>query len=251
MINLNLNLNLSGENLMDDEMMARLDQVMGKVAKLQQLGEAPVPTTTTTPEPLPAIAEPVLTMSSLEVADLTGKLHKSVIRDTEKMLIALDIDADQYVSTYVTKQNKTAKCYDLPKNLTITLVLGYNVKMRHAITNRWLELEGVIAEPDNDDEVGVVVYKEPKVTTFGEMACITGSTPKARKPKPVATEVRDDAQDKRTASIKQWISLDLAALPESVQLEALEALKPVTNKPSVNARLMDHYIKLNAQSVNT
>lgn len=79
-----------------------------------------------------------LTMSSVEIAELTGKKKSNVHRDIKVMLEQLSVDDSDlkhldsrgYVDTY-----------NLPKDLTITLVSGYNVKMRHAITKRWIELE--------------------------------------------------------------------------------------------------------------
>lgn len=37
--------------------------------------------------------------------------------------------------------------FNLPKDLTLTLVSGYNVQMRHRIITRWLELEEVNKAP--------------------------------------------------------------------------------------------------------
>ena len=42
---------------------------------------------------------------------------------------------------YLDAYSREKPCYLLPKDLTITLVSGYNVQMRYAITKRWMELE--------------------------------------------------------------------------------------------------------------
>ncbi len=82
-----------------------------------------------------------LSMSSLEIAELTGKAHTHVIGDTRRMLDALR-DEPNLVHVRETKDARgfTAR-FDLPKDLTLTLVSGYNVQMRHRIITRWLELE--------------------------------------------------------------------------------------------------------------
>lgn len=82
-----------------------------------------------------------LTMSSREIAELCEKRHGDVIRDIRVMLDALGDDADlRHVA-----ESKDARGYTsevaLPKDLTITLIAGYNVKLRKRIIDRWLELE--------------------------------------------------------------------------------------------------------------
>ena len=85
-----------------------------------------------------------LTMSSLEIADLTGKRHGDVIRDTRVMLDALGDDADlHHVRETKDSRGYTAEI-SLPKDLTLTLVAGYNVRLRKRIIDRWLELEAKV-----------------------------------------------------------------------------------------------------------
>ncbi|MBP76693.1 MAG: phage regulatory protein [Pseudomonadales bacterium] len=80
-------------------------------------------------------------MSSREIADLTGKRHADVLRDIRKMLGDLEINERSFASVYSDSKGEERACFNLPKDLTITLVAGYNVKMRHRITVSWLELE--------------------------------------------------------------------------------------------------------------
>lgn len=82
-----------------------------------------------------------MTMSSLEIAELTGKAHKHVMRDTRNMLDALGLCRHRFGLAYYDKQNKPRNCYKLPKDLCLTLVSGYNVILRKRIIDRWLELE--------------------------------------------------------------------------------------------------------------
>jgi len=81
-------------------------------------------------------------MSSREIAELTGKRHGDVIRDIRVMLDALqEDDADlRHVHHEVDERGYTAR-YLLPKDLTLTLVAGYNIALRRRIVNRWMELE--------------------------------------------------------------------------------------------------------------
>ena len=83
----------------------------------------------------------VLTMSSREIAELTGKRHDHVMVDIVKMLKDLEIHAPDFSGTYKTARGNEYKCYNLPKRETLILVSGYSVAMRARIIDRWQELE--------------------------------------------------------------------------------------------------------------
>lgn len=89
----------------------------------------------------------VLTMSSREIAELCGKKHFHVKRDFEKLCKDLEIGVSNFGYSYLDVQNKTQTEYLLDKDLTLTLVSGYNVKMRYAIIKRWQELETQTNQP--------------------------------------------------------------------------------------------------------
>lgn len=83
----------------------------------------------------------VLMMSSREIAELTGKRHDHVLRDIENMLSELGQTSPQFWGELPDSYGRPQKVALLPKDLSITLVAGYNVVMRHAIVKRWQELE--------------------------------------------------------------------------------------------------------------
>lgn len=86
----------------------------------------------------------VLTMSSIEIAELTGKRHDNVVRDIKAMFEQLGDSEGLLKSedTYVNPQNgQKYKCYSLPKEETICLIAGYNAQVRMRIIKRWQELE--------------------------------------------------------------------------------------------------------------
>lgn len=95
----------------------------------------------------------VLTMSSLEIAELTGKRHDNVMSDIEKMLKDLEIHAPDFAGTYKTARGNEYKCYNLPKRETLCLIAGYNVQVRMRIIDRWQELEAK-GKPDLSTDVG-------------------------------------------------------------------------------------------------
>jgi phage antirepressor YoqD-like protein len=90
---------------------------------------------------LAPVRPPMLTMSSREIAELTGKEHKHVIRDIRVMLFEL-VDGPNldHVREEWDARGYTALIW-LPKDLTFTLMAGYSVQMRHRIVTRWVELE--------------------------------------------------------------------------------------------------------------
>ena len=81
-----------------------------------------------------------LKMSSIEISQLTGKQHSHVIRDIKKMLLSLDLvnpnmDAVDFkgFSFEHREDNGQVAIVNLNQELTITLISGYSVKLRHAI----------------------------------------------------------------------------------------------------------------------
>jgi len=81
-------------------------------------------------------------MTSLEIADYTGKDHDNILRDIRKMFEQLGRGVLSFEASYRNSQNKAQPMFILPKDLTLTLVSGYSVPMRHAIVTRLQELEG-------------------------------------------------------------------------------------------------------------
>lgn len=107
-----------------------------------------------------------LTMSSREIAELCEKQHAHVMRDIRAMLDGLEIGQSKFGSTYTDVQGKVRDSYDLPKNLTLTLVAGYNVKLRARIIDRWMELEGQTKPLDYSDPrvlLGVMSHLQAQV----------------------------------------------------------------------------------------
>ena len=86
-------------------------------------------------------ANNVLTMSSIEIAELTGKQHKDVIRDIRNMLNQLEIHSAQFCAQYKDSTGRSLPMFNLPKDETICLIAGYNAQVRMRIIKRWQELE--------------------------------------------------------------------------------------------------------------
>lgn len=85
------------------------------------------------------LSNQVLTMSSREIAELTGKQHKHVLTDIRNMLS--EIQSAEKSADYQDARGRSQPMLLLNKEETLCLVAGYNVKLRMAIIKRWQELE--------------------------------------------------------------------------------------------------------------
>lgn len=85
----------------------------------------------------------LLTMSSQEIAALTGKRHDHVIRDIRAMLQELAHDAPNLGDQF--REEKDAREYTaafhIDRELTDTLLTGYSATLRRKVIARWHELE--------------------------------------------------------------------------------------------------------------
>lgn len=88
-----------------------------------------------------------ISMTSREIADLTGKRHADVMRDVRKMLTELEIEQNAVLRFDNSGANgRRVDFFELDKDLTMTLVTGYNAKLRMAVIKRVGELEaGMVA----------------------------------------------------------------------------------------------------------
>lgn len=63
-----------------------------------------------------------ITMTSREIAELTGKRHDHVMVDIRIMLENLGLDAPAFSGTYKTAQGNEYQLFNLPKRETLILV---------------------------------------------------------------------------------------------------------------------------------
>lgn len=92
-----------------------------------------------------------ITMTSREIAELTGKQHDNVMRDIRAMLEAFEQASDLKpvckTSRYVGKNGQNYPQYELDKDTCLTLLLGYDAAARFKVVKRWQELEDQAANP--------------------------------------------------------------------------------------------------------
>jgi len=81
------------------------------------------------------------TMSSREIADITGKRHADVMRDIRSLLSQGVNECNFALVDYSDSKGETRPMYQLTKKGSMILASGYNAVLREAIINRWEELE--------------------------------------------------------------------------------------------------------------
>jgi len=94
----------------------------------------------------PVIVSGGVKMSSREIAVLTQKQHKHVVRDIESMLGQLGESPEGYAHFWTHPQNnQTYREYRLDREHTECLIAGYSATLRMKIIRRLRELEGGLA----------------------------------------------------------------------------------------------------------
>ncbi|HDR2714452.1 transcriptional regulator [Enterobacter asburiae] len=98
----------------------------------------------------------VTMMSHHEIAKLTGKQTAHVVRDIEAMLNALNLhypEMDDYDSKEFSVRRKVYNGrvvideIKIDHDLTMTLMTGYSVPLRHKVAKRWRQLEAGEEKP--------------------------------------------------------------------------------------------------------
>ena len=89
------------------------------------------------------------TMSSREIAELTGKQHGHVVRDIELLNETLIEESLSIIgeSFYTADNGQVYREFLLTQAQTIDLMTGYNRNLRVRINRRWQQLEQQVAAP--------------------------------------------------------------------------------------------------------
>lgn len=103
-----------------------------------------------------------ITISSLEIAEITEKRHDNIVRDIEVQLTEVlgEEGLLKFEETYIQPQNKQSyKFYNLPKIEALIVVSGYDTKLRASIIYRLEELERKsLQKLENQESTKVISY---------------------------------------------------------------------------------------------
>ncbi len=94
---------------------------------------------------------PMKTMLSTEIAALTSKKHRHVMRDIEVIIEQLktcpNLDTSIQAMNYKDSYGRNQKCYQLDYESTLVVLTGYDVVARTKVIKRWQELEQQTIKP--------------------------------------------------------------------------------------------------------
>lgn len=96
------------------------------------------------------------TMLSTEIAELTGKLHKNVMRDIDviiEQLTSSNLSWSVKPREYKAGNGQMQPCYELDHEATMVVVTGYDVVARTKVIKRWLELESEVHKQLTANEI--------------------------------------------------------------------------------------------------
>lgn len=86
-------------------------------------------------------------MTSLEIAEVTGKQHQHILRDIDGLL-QQGVDASNFgLTSYTDSCNRQQRCYHLTPKGCLILASGYDALLREKIINRLEAVETGMAQP--------------------------------------------------------------------------------------------------------
>ena len=108
------------------------------------------------------------TMSSREIANLTGKRRPDVKRDIQAMASELKVNVSSFAHIYLDGRNREQTEYLLDREHTDCLLTGYSAGLRMKVIRRWRELEQQAASREAVTANGTKVIGEIAI-----MECFT------------------------------------------------------------------------------
>ena len=129
----------------------------------------------------------VRTMTSREIAELTGKQHKHVLEDVRKMLEDLDLSSAGFSAQYKDSTGRTLPCFNLPLSVALMYLARVSKKLGVKIMGEALKSSSIATEVLKalqdfevpDDLPGMYVYAIRNTVT-GNVKLGISRNPEAR-----------------------------------------------------------------------
>lgn len=112
------------------------------------------------------IEEFKVAMTSLQVAEITGKEHSKVMRDIEDEANKLGVDISQAIfgeSEYKNERGKTYRMYNLSREGAMQLGARYDAKTRYKMIKRINELEAELVKVDTKTKLLADLFSDDKM----------------------------------------------------------------------------------------
>jgi len=171
------------------------------------------------------------TMSSLEIAKLTGKDHADVLKDIRKVLIEVEIDEGKFSAIYLDSMNREKPCYNLPRRECDLVIAGYSAKYRLAIIDRWIELESKnVKTPLQLAREQVILYERLEAT---QAALSMAVQTKAE----IGTRREATAMNTASQAVKKAASLEIA-LDKSMSYSTIKRMEMLHHGLKFNWRIL-------------
>lgn len=200
-----------------------------------------------------AYSKSIQTMSSREIAELTNKNHSDVMRDIRSMTAKLQNAKMLYVCnsvTYAGDNGQHYPMYELDKDTTLTLLLGYDVVARMKVIKRWQELE---------QKQSLTIFGYDTNTHIGALKALTASLERIEQDKPkvayfdalvdrnLLTNIRDTAKE---LHIKQNEFVKWLLEHNYVYRDSKEQLKPYAKHTPTLFELKEFICQHNGRAGN-
>lgn len=200
----------------------------------------------------------VVSMTSLEIAELTGKEHRNVLADIRNMLEELQLSTAEFSAVYKDQQLIDRPCFNLPKRETLILVSGYSTTLRAAIVDRLIELETQVQNQqleilnlrrsqllhDYSDSIGQIAQAWTQITQAKQDLSQTHKNLKAfvddqvNRLREHSIEVRCEGHDE-TADFLIELSKKIKRESSAVKVDSSNSIKEWLSN---SEKLLNHYL---------
>lgn len=83
-----------------------------------------------------------ITMTTVEIAAMTGKRHDNVLRDAHAIVEKVNALKSEVIDTvYIDGRGREKPMLVMNKQMVFTLITGYDTGLRYTVVGRWIELE--------------------------------------------------------------------------------------------------------------
>lgn len=123
---------------------------------------------------LPINFDDVISMTSLEIAELTGKRHDNVMRDCLKLLEVADLKSEVSDTVYKDSTGRSLKAYCLTKRATFILVSGYSPELRLKCYDHIEALELQVKRLEEDKKRVAIQSANRRGVTWGDYCKVHG-----------------------------------------------------------------------------